>query len=180
MTALLLTSQNSTGHVHLIIGANSLANARCAKSIEVGATAKVIAPADAEINFGIQKKVDDGCVELVQKGFEEADLSTLGREEADYVVDAVFVTVGVEDAQCIRPYSFVHKNPLTQSYRLSHFESLQTFANSSQRDRHAESVHFLAAFYIFRWAFANRCNNLRPRLQIDFSDPTRNYIMPPS
>ena len=112
MTALLLTSQNSTGHVHLIIGANSLASARCAKSIEVGAKAKVIAPADAEIHFALRKKIDDGCVAWVQKGFEDADLSTLGREEVEYVVDAVFVTEGVEDADCIRPRSFVDRNPL--------------------------------------------------------------------
>lgn len=105
MTALLLTSQNSAGHVHLIIGANSLASARCAKSIEVGAKAKLIAPADAEIHFAIRKKIDDGCIEWVQKRFEEADLTRLGRKEVDSVVDAVFVTGGVGDAQCI---SFVH------------------------------------------------------------------------
>lgn len=102
MTALLLTSQNSTGHVHLIIGANSLANARCAKSIDVGAKAKIIAPADAEVHFAVREKIDDGCVEWVQKGFEEADLSTLGREEVDHVVDAVFVTGEKGDAQCIK------------------------------------------------------------------------------
>lgn len=109
MTALLLTSQNSSGHVHLIIGANSLANARCAKSIEVGATAKVIAPADADVHFAIRKKIEDGCVEWVQKGFEDADLSTLGRKEVDHVVDAVFVTGGEADAHCIKPRSFVDR-----------------------------------------------------------------------
>lgn len=107
MTALLLTSQNSTGHVHLIVGANSLANARCNKSIEVGAKAKVLASADADVHFAVREKINDGRVEWVQKGFEETDLSTLGREEVGYVVDAVFVTDGEGDAQCIRSCSFV-------------------------------------------------------------------------
>ena len=106
MTALLLTSQNSSGHIHLIIGANSIASARCAKSIEVGAKAKIIAPANAEIHFAIKEKIDNGYVEWIQKGFEEADLNTLGREEVDHVVDAVFVTNGEGDAQCIKT-SFV-------------------------------------------------------------------------
>lgn len=117
MPALLLTAQNSSGHIHLIIGANSLANARCAKSIEVGAKAKVIAPADAEVHYAIRKKIDDGCVEWVQKGFEDTDLSLLGRKEIDYMVDAVFVTVGEGDAQCIKPRSIVDRRPLTQLCR---------------------------------------------------------------
>lgn len=164
MTALLLTSQKSSGHVHLIIGANSIANARCARSIEVGAKAKVIAPADAEVHFAIRKKIDDGCIEWVQKGFEDADLSTLGREEVDYVVDAVFITGGEGDAQCIRPRSSLDRRSLTQFFRLSHFQPLQTSADSRQCDRYAESMHFLAAFYVFRWAFADRCDHLRQRL----------------
>lgn len=94
MPALLLTAQDSSGHIHLIVGANSLASARCTKSIEVGAKAKVLAPANAEIHHALRKKIDDGCVEWVQKDFEDEDVSRLGREEIDHVVDAVFVTIG--------------------------------------------------------------------------------------
>ena len=101
MPALLLTAQDSSGHVHLIIGANSLANARCNKCIEVGARAKVIAPVDAEVHHALREKIDKGWVEWVQKEFEETDLSKLGREEIDYVVDAVFITVGAESPMCI-------------------------------------------------------------------------------
>ena len=40
----LLTSFDCSGQVHLIVGSNPLARARCAKSLEVGAKVKFIAP----------------------------------------------------------------------------------------------------------------------------------------
>ncbi|KAI9858763.1 MAG: hypothetical protein M1824_004183 [Vezdaea acicularis] len=94
MTQALLTAVNSTSHVHLIVGSNPLAAARCNRSIEVGAKPKVIAPADATVHYGLQKRIDEGEVEWVKKTFEEFDLKTLGRDEVDNVVDAVFVTLG--------------------------------------------------------------------------------------
>lgn len=100
MPALLLTAQDSTGHVHLIVGANSLASARCIKSIEVGARAKIIAPAHVDVHYALRQRINDGSVEWVQKEFEDADLSRIGREEIDRVVDAVFVTLGGEDPMC--------------------------------------------------------------------------------
>ncbi len=94
----LLTALDSTGHVHLIVGSNPLASARCSKSIEVGAKPKVIAPADAEIHYVLAKRIEDGEVEWIKKNFEDADLSTLGREEVNNFVDAVFVTVNGKNA----------------------------------------------------------------------------------
>lgn len=94
MTQALLTAVDSTSHVHLIVGSNPLAAARCNRSIEVGAKPKVIAPADATLHYGLQKRIDEGEVEWVKKTFEESDLKTLGRDEVDNVVDAVFVTLG--------------------------------------------------------------------------------------
>ncbi|CAD6580546.1 MAG: hypothetical protein ASARMPREDX12_001894 [Alectoria sarmentosa] len=88
----LLTALDSVGHVHLIIGSNPLANARCSKSIEVGAKPKVVAPADAVVHYILAKRIEDGEVEWIKKSFEDADISTLGRSEIDNVVDAVFVT----------------------------------------------------------------------------------------
>lgn len=78
----------------MIIGSNSLANARCTKSIEVGAKPVVIAPADAAVHYVLAKRVEDGEVQLVKRNFEDADLSMFGRDEVDNVVDAVFVTTG--------------------------------------------------------------------------------------
>lgn len=94
MTPSLLTAVESVGHVHLVIGTNPLAGARCAKSLEVGATVKLIAPADAGLHYGLMKRVVEGHVQWIKKDLDDDDLKTLGREEVNGVVDAVFVTLG--------------------------------------------------------------------------------------
>lgn len=97
MSISLLTSIDSTSHIHLIVGSNPLAAARCAKSLEVGAKPVVIAPATADVHYGLQKRIDDGEVKWLKKSFEDADISSLGREEIGSFVDAVFVTLGPRD-----------------------------------------------------------------------------------
>ncbi|KAF2105056.1 uroporphyrin-III C-methyltransferase [Rhizodiscina lignyota] len=94
MSPALLTAVESTGHVHLIVGSNPLAGARCAKSIEVGARPKLLAPADSDLPYTLAKRIEDGQVEWVKRDFNDEDLTTLGREEVDHVADAVFVTLG--------------------------------------------------------------------------------------
>ncbi|KAF1344886.1 tetrapyrrole methylase [Delphinella strobiligena] len=91
-TPALLTAVDSVNHVHLIVGSNPLASARCTRALEVGAIPKIIAPADATVHYGLAKRIEEGKVEWIQKEFEESDLTTLGREEVDHVVDAVFVS----------------------------------------------------------------------------------------
>jgi uroporphyrin-III C-methyltransferase len=93
----LLTSIDSTSHVHLIIGSNPLAAARCAKSLEVGAKPRLIAPATAELHYALQKRIDSGEVEWLKKSYEDEDVLRLGRQEIDGFVDAVFVTLGPRD-----------------------------------------------------------------------------------
>ncbi|KAI9796682.1 MAG: hypothetical protein M1833_006022 [Piccolia ochrophora] len=90
----LLTAVDSTSHVHLIVGSNPLAAARCSRSLQVGATPKLLASASAELHFSLQKRIDDGEVQWLKRDFQEEDLKELGREEVDHVVDAVFVTLG--------------------------------------------------------------------------------------
>lgn len=92
MPAPLLTAIDSVGHVHLIVGSNPLASARCARSIEVGAKPKIVAPANAEVHYVLTKRIEEGQVEWIKEEFEDAHLTTLGRDEVDAVVDAVFVT----------------------------------------------------------------------------------------
>ncbi|TVY83560.1 Uroporphyrinogen-III C-methyltransferase, partial [Lachnellula suecica] len=94
----LLTSINSTSHVHLIIGSNPLAAARCATSLEVGAKPLLIAPETADLHYALQKKIDSGEVKWLKKSFEDEDVLRLGREEIIGVVDAVFVTSGSREA----------------------------------------------------------------------------------
>lgn len=94
MAPALLTAVDSTRHVHLVIGSNPLAGARCTKSLEVGAVVKLIAPAEAELHYGLLKRIEEKQVEWIQRDFKDEDLKTLGREEVDNVVDGVFVTLG--------------------------------------------------------------------------------------
>lgn len=94
MVPALLTAVDSTSHVHLIIGTNPLAGARCAKSLEAGAKPILIAPDNGSIHYGLAKRIEENRVQWIQREFEENDLRTLGREEVDGVVDAVFVTTG--------------------------------------------------------------------------------------
>lgn len=98
MMPALLTAVDSANHIHLIIGSNPLAGSRCTRALEVGAIPKIIAPADATIHYGLAKKIEEGKVQWVQKEFEDSDLTSLGREEVDHFVDAVFVTSGGKNA----------------------------------------------------------------------------------
>ncbi len=105
MAPALLIAQDCAGLVHLIVGSNPLASARCAKSIEVGAKPKLIAPSDADVHYVLAKRIEAGEVEWIQKIFEDDDLTTLGRKEVDSVVDAVFVTSGGKSPQSVQDNS---------------------------------------------------------------------------
>ena len=94
----LLTSVDCTAHVHLIIGSNSLAGARCSKSLEVDAIPILIAPESHDLHYGLAKRVEENKIQWVQREFQDQDLRTLGREEVDHIVDAVFVTSGGRSA----------------------------------------------------------------------------------
>jgi uroporphyrin-III C-methyltransferase len=97
-TPALLTAVDSINHVHLIVGSNPLAGARCNRALEVGAVPKIIAPEDAQIHYGLAKKIEEGKVEWIKREFQDADLTSLGRDEVDNVVDAVFVTTAGKGA----------------------------------------------------------------------------------
>lgn len=94
MAPALLTAVDATTHVHLIIGSNPLAGARCSRSIEVGANPILLAPEDATLHYGLAKRIEAGEVKWLKRTFTEEDLTTLGRPEVDGVVDAVFITAG--------------------------------------------------------------------------------------
>ncbi|CAK1359218.1 putative uroporphyrinogen-III C-methyltransferase [Cercospora beticola] len=98
MSPALLTAVDSTAHVHLIVGSNPLAGARISRSLEVGATPILIAPESATLHYGLAKRIEEHAVQWVKRDFEETDLTTLGRDEVDHVVDAVFVTAGGKSA----------------------------------------------------------------------------------
>ncbi|KAJ5083190.1 hypothetical protein N7456_012617 [Penicillium angulare] len=91
-TAPLMTAWNVEAHTHLIIGANPLAAARCSKSLEAGAHPIIIAPETADLHFTLAEQIASGKAQWLHRGFQDEDLTTLGREEVDGVVDMVFVT----------------------------------------------------------------------------------------
>lgn len=95
----MLTAIDARSHVHLVIGSNPLAAARCGQSIASGSRPVLVAPETAELHYALQKRVDDGEVHWVKKKFEDSDLFSLGRPEIEGIVDAVFVTSGPRDPQ---------------------------------------------------------------------------------
>lgn len=89
----LLTSHDSRGHIHLILGSNPLAASRATQSLAVGAKPIIITSVPAaDLHHAVAAHIASGTVTHLARPFEETDLSTLGRPEVDHVVDAVFVT----------------------------------------------------------------------------------------
>ena len=93
----LMTAWNVESQIHLIVGANPVAAARCAKSLEAGAQPIIIAPETADVHFTLAEHISNGLAQWVRREFQDDDLTTLGREEVDRVVDTVFVTLGGSD-----------------------------------------------------------------------------------
>ncbi|KAL4922219.1 tetrapyrrole methylase [Aspergillus aurantiobrunneus] len=90
----LLASINVDSQVHLIVGANPLAAARCTKSVQTGAKPVIVSPDSESLQYSLAAHIENGSAEWVRREFHEGDLTNLGREEVDHVVDMVFVTLG--------------------------------------------------------------------------------------
>jgi uroporphyrin-III C-methyltransferase len=90
----MLVAVSATSHIHLIIGSTSIAASRCTKSLQAGAKPIVIAPETEDVHFSLRDQIEQGSVQWIKREFQDEDLTTLGREEVDHVVDAVFVTLG--------------------------------------------------------------------------------------
>lgn len=90
--AALLTATRAESHVHLIVGSNALAAARCGQSLAAGASPVLLAPETIQLHSALQKRIDQGHVKWVRDDFRDSHLFTLGREDVDHIVDAVFVT----------------------------------------------------------------------------------------
>lgn len=90
----LMAAWNTESQVHLIVGSNPLAATRCARSLEVGAKPIIIAPETDDMHFTLSEHISNGSVQWIRREFQDKDLTTLGREEVDHIVDLVFVTLG--------------------------------------------------------------------------------------
>ncbi|CRL20596.1 Uroporphyrin-III C-methyltransferase, yeast [Penicillium camemberti] len=90
----LMAAWNTESQIHLIVGSNPLAAARCARSLEVGAKPIIIAPKTDDMHFTLSEHISNGSAQWIRREFQDKDLTTLGREEVDHIVDLVFVTLG--------------------------------------------------------------------------------------
>lgn len=138
----LLVGLDAGDAVHLVIGTNPLAAARCSASLASGAHPIVVAPDSADLHYGLQGKIDDGSVKWEKKVFEDSDLLRLGRAEVDHVVDAVFVTSGDRDLQsesmyCLR-LSATLANKLAKT---ASRPSANATASPSMSSTHLHSAH---------------------------------------
>ncbi|KAI1343477.1 uroporphyrinogen-III C-methyltransferase [Xylariaceae sp. FL0016] len=106
----LLTATDARSHIHLIVGSNPLAASRCGQSLTAGAHPILLAPETAELHYTLQKRIEDGQVKWVKEAFQEKHLFTLGREEVNHTVDAVFVTSGSRDPQSSRISALCKRN----------------------------------------------------------------------
>jgi hypothetical protein len=124
MAPALLTAIDSTSHIHLIIGSNPLAGARCTRSLEVGALPKLITPAEAAMHYGLTKGIEEGRIEWIKRAFHDSDLTSFGRASVDGVVDAVFVTLGARHALSmsvtptigLEEFALIRPNPQVFTY----------------------------------------------------------------
>ncbi|KOS20837.1 Uroporphyrinogen-III C-methyltransferase [Escovopsis weberi] len=88
----MLAGLNCAGNVHLILGSNPLAAARCTQSLKAGALPIIVTPETNVLHYSLQAQIDNGSVRWERKRFVDDDLFRLGRREVGGVADAVFVT----------------------------------------------------------------------------------------
>lgn len=109
--ASLLTATNAEGHVHLIVAgpnsaSQSIASSRVTRSLDVGAhpvLSYVPTPnQEAQYHSGLDSRLSSGVLSLVDGGFQESSLYTLGRQENGSYVDVVFVCFSARDPEALR------------------------------------------------------------------------------
>ncbi len=96
----LLVATECENQVHLIIGLVPLSLTRISNSIKNGAKPILIAPrlsttdgSESRLNGLVDDLVAEGNLQWIERSFTSNDLITLGRDEVNNVVDAVFVCV---------------------------------------------------------------------------------------
>ncbi|RPA82038.1 uroporphyrin-III C-methyltransferase [Ascobolus immersus RN42] len=89
----LLSASSLHGHHVLLLGLSSLTASRCAQLLAYGANVQYIADRDlSQLPISLKDRIEAGEVTFHDRAFDPSDLTTLGREETDRIVDRVFVT----------------------------------------------------------------------------------------
>ena len=172
----LLTALDCEGQVHLIIGSNPLASARCAKSVEVGAKPKIIARADADVHYVLAKRIEQGEVEWIKKDLDDEDLTTFGREEVDGVVDAVFVTSGGKSNLSMYLHRKIRDCNTHADCRHTHFATMSEEADTCQRRGCAQPLHFYSPIHSLRRAATDWNHNIWQGMQAGFTNKARDSL----
>lgn len=89
----LLTSQNLTEMRYLVVGWSNLTVSRVTTLIEHGSSSVVVAGVNGLTEAEAERATAAGASQVLDRPFTVDDLTTLGREEVDKVVDGVFVTL---------------------------------------------------------------------------------------
>lgn len=96
----LLAGLRCDGEVHLVVGVTNMAWLKIARIFEAGADVKLIGRGDSQrINDKIEEYQKKGNIEWLDRDFELSDLKSLGRDEVDKIVDKVFVTLPMAEAE---------------------------------------------------------------------------------
>lgn len=164
MAPALLTAVDATSHIHLVVGSNPLAGARCARSIEVGAKPILLAPEDSTLHYGLVKRIEAGEVKWLKRSFVEEDLTTLGRPEVDGVVDAVFVTAGGKHTSGKATYLYIPGFFLTR-HSDPHLKSLPETTHTSQCRRCTKSLLLHPPLNTFGWSSTDWYHNIWKGMQ---------------
>lgn len=126
----LMTAWNVESQIHLIVGANPLAAARCSKSLDAGAQPIIVAPDTADMHFTLAEHIANGSAKWMRRDFQDDDLTNLGREEVDRVVDTVFVTLGGGHPLSMSwPMTLAVDLADISLRRLTYFETMSTASN---------------------------------------------------
>ncbi|TQS33848.1 hypothetical protein Golomagni_05793 [Golovinomyces magnicellulatus] len=131
----MLTGINCTGHIHLVVGTDSVATVRCESSIAAGAIPVLVADGTSPLHPGLQRQIKAGFIEWERKPLDIDDLQTLGREEVAHVVDAVFITSEQNRLQVQHIFESCKRNRIpinvADAPHLSTFTLLSTYTDGS-------------------------------------------------
>lgn len=145
----LLAAIDSGSHIHLIIGSNPLAAARITKSIDSGATPILISSPENKLPSTLSERIEAGQVQWIQREFQDSDLLTLGREEVECVVDAVFITLDKTYPLSRYQYTMGAGRALTRDCSPSHIKNMSAASNPCKCVRCTRALLFHTTVNLF-------------------------------
>ncbi|KAI0465437.1 hypothetical protein LJB42_000670 [Komagataella kurtzmanii] len=135
--AKLLLADNCQGQIHLVVGLEhlNLCVSRVKTILEAGATPVLVSPQKSTMLDSLQDLATQGTLKVVDQTFSISQLTQLGRDEVDNVVDKVFVVLDSQYAQLKKDISDHCKRlripvSVVDSPELCSFTLLSTYSNA--------------------------------------------------